>query len=227
MEKRKSKKGQKDKTFVDRYMTDISDYGSEYEDSDYDDEWGETCTEACEGERFVYDNIELRSKNRSRQQDGRPLLIWVKRNPEHSYYYGIRANMTICKSIKSLIIPWHIDWLLIILYLAFAIYYYVVAILCVTQNPMFKFNNVDNYHYYFIVNICFAVSLTCTLFYFVFYSISEKSCEIFENVHYTGLLILVYSYTFVYQASELTSKDYFYPLLVIIVIFLIINIILI
>jgi len=65
----------------------------------------------------------------------------VLRDPEYEYTIGVRANqhMDWKKSLRSLIIPWHVEWLPIYLYLAFAMYFLVQTFLIMAKHPSYKF----------------------------------------------------------------------------------------
>jgi len=66
----------------------------------------------------------------------------------------------------------------------------------------------------FIGTFGIAVSLTATAFYLTFYSISDSYQKKFESINYCGLLILAYSLTFCFVASELClTPIYFYVML--------------
>lgn len=65
----------------------------------------------------------------------------------------------------------------------------------------------------FVTTFGIAVSLTCTVVYLVCYPISEEVRAIMENLNYQGYLVITYSITFTFIATEFaTSKNYGYYL---------------
>ena len=59
------------------------------------------------------------------------------------------AEMTWKLSLKSLIVPWHNEWLTIWFYLSFALYFWIETILVMTRNK--KFYNFIRFSSYIMV----------------------------------------------------------------------------
>ena len=187
--------------------------GDSDETSDEEEAAPPTCTERWEGDKFIWDKEELTqaNKKRSKKQE----LVPIKRLDEGDYEQtiGIRAHddLTWKKCLKSLIVPWHNEWLLMWLYLGFAIYFWVQFLLILFHSKLYKFNNRHNYEFMLVATLGIALSVTITFVYFSFYSISEKTYKSLNLLDYMGKLVMVFFFTFAFIASELVnSKMYFF-----------------
>ena len=100
----------------------------------------------------------------------------VKRDPDYPYQVGMRAhpNLTWLMCLKSTIIPWHNEWLVIWFYLFFAVYFWVQTILIMAHSHKeYNFKYEKNFNFMFVATLSIAISLSMTAFYLTFYSISE------------------------------------------------------
>lgn len=81
---------------------------------------GPTCTDKYEaalaGEKFVQDYDKHAEDRRS-----------VVYDADRETPYGIRSHpeMSVGMSLASIFVPWHVDWLPILLYLGFTLYFWV------------------------------------------------------------------------------------------------------
>ena len=74
-------------------------------------------------DKFIWDKRELDEINKRRKTADKIPVVYRDRYSE----FGIRANpnMTFAKCCYSLILPWHNEWVNILLYLAFALYFWI------------------------------------------------------------------------------------------------------
>jgi uncharacterized protein YggT (Ycf19 family) len=85
--------------------------------------------------------------------------------------------MTVWILFKSLFFPWHNEWLSTLLYLIFAIYFWVQLIFISTRQPNYDFNNDMDYFLMFIGTLGIAFSFTCTVIYLTFYPYSKAAYD--------------------------------------------------
>ncbi len=71
--------------------------------------------------------------------------------------------------------PWHNEWVNIIIYLVFAIYFWIELIMIMCENKNYDFANVEDFYFMFVGTIGICLSLTATVVYLTFYSMNEKS----------------------------------------------------
>jgi hypothetical protein len=109
--------------------------------------------------------------------------------------------MNFDKCLRSTIIPSHNEWINIILFLAFAIYFWIVCILLLFKKG-FEFNNEVDYVLLFIASLGIALSLTMTAVYLTFYPISSTMKARLETFNLMGILVMGYALVFVFVASE-------------------------
>ena len=89
------------------------------------------------------------------------------------------------KCLLSLFLPWHNEWLLIWIYLVFAIYFWVETILiCAHAKSQYDFTGEYDWDLMFVATFVMAVCLTCTAIYLIFYPISSEVNTILENLNY-------------------------------------------
>jgi len=178
---------------------------SKSSDFDPDGKWDD--------DQFIWDKKELSGINKRRVRDD---VIPVVLRYEQANL-GIRAHpdLTWWMCVKSLIMPWHNEWVNIWIYLVFAVYFWVQTFMIAAKDSKdYEFNNNEDFYFMFIGTLGIALSLTCTAVYLTFYSTGEKEQMIFESFNYMGLLVLAYSLSFCFVASELFNTPlYFYLLL--------------
>lgn len=182
------------------------------------------CPERYEGDQFIWSKQELDEENLERQKridagEEEQTIPIVLRDKDFNYTFGIRAhpNMDWKKCLWSFLVPWHNEWLNILLYLGFAIYFWVQCGLIIASRPgkfyRYNFEKTREYHLMFVVTFGFALSLTMTTAYLIFYPISQKINLILDGFDYMGKLIMVFSFTFVFLYDELEDSPHaFFPL---------------
>ena len=93
--------------------------------SEEEEDEPKSCPERYEGDQFIWTVEELKEDNRRRSKKDE--FDYVKRDKEFNYTSGIRAHpeMDANKCWKSMIIPWHNEFIAIWLYVAFALYFWI------------------------------------------------------------------------------------------------------
>ena len=110
-------------------------------------------------------------------------------------------------SLKSLIVPWHNEWLSIWFYIAFALYFWVSTLLIMIHDKKnYDFIHHNDYEFMFIATIGFAASLTLTAVYLIFYSQSKELRNLLEAFDYMGKLIGFYGFSFAFIGSQLVGS---------------------
>lgn len=135
--------------------------------------------------------------------------------------------MNVAKSFWSILVPWHNEWLPILLYLGFGINFLVQTFLIMAKSPQFyKLRYQNDYDYIFIATFGMATSLLLTAAYLIFYSMSKAWLKFFDMLDFMGKIIMVYFYSFAFFASELVGNEVYYPFLFLLTSFLIASLIL-
>ena len=70
-----------------------------------------------------------------------------------------------------------------------------------------------DYDFLWIATLGFALSLTATFVFLLFYSLSEKWFKFFDFINYMGNLTVVFAYTFAFVGSELIGTSAYFPFL--------------
>lgn len=78
----------------------------------------------------------------------------------------------------------------------------------------------------FFATFGFALSLTTTACFLIFYSMSKKTYKLLEYLNYMGYLVMTFLFTFAFIGSELIGTNAYFPFLFLLVFFLILNLIL-
>ena len=88
---------------------------------------------------------------------------------------GIRAhtNFTFGKSLMSIFMIDHNEFIFIWLYIGFAAYFWYQFGLLVSQDESYGYTNQENYLFMQAATFGLALCLTISLIYFIFYSISK------------------------------------------------------
>lgn len=148
---------------------------------------------------------------------------------DYDYRFGIRAhpNMNVAKSCWSILVPWHNEWLVILVYLVFALYFWIETFLIMGRSSIYKLKYTTDWDFMFIGTLGFAISLSLTATFLILYSMSYKWFLFFEMLDFMGKIILAYFYTFAFVGSELVGTDGYYPMLFILAAFLLASLILI
>lgn len=152
----------------------------------------------------------------------------MRRNPDYLNTYGIRAHekMDWRKSLWSILVPWHNEWLAILIYLTFGLYFLIETFMILGRSPIYKLKYDTDYDFMFVGTIGIAISLLTTATHLIFSSMSKKWLLILDMLDFMGKVIMVFFFTFAFIGSELVGSDVYYPFLFAIVTLLTINIVL-
>jgi hypothetical protein len=109
---------------------------SESSDNDTNNEGG-GCVEKYEGignnsKRFIYSYEELKDINKAKEEENEVAIILRKSDPDFEQPFGIRADpdgVSWLACFWSVFVPWHADWLVTLIYIVFAIYFWVETFL--------------------------------------------------------------------------------------------------
>jgi len=83
----------------------------------------------------------------------------------------------------------------------------------VNSKDTYDFNNKEDYELMFIATLGICISLTITTGYLIFYSIDKETYELLYNIHFLGILVMIYMFSFAWIGSELQHTRYFFYLL--------------
>lgn len=186
-------------------------------DKDTEEDKPKSCPDRYEGDKFIWTAEELRDKVKEfkkRKDEGDDddedvdqfEITAIKRDNDFTYTAGIRAHpfMDWKKSLWSILVPWHNEWINIWLYIGFAIYFWVEAFLIIFKDKKnYKFEKDRDYNLMFLVTIGIAISLTMTANFLIFYSVSKRVHDILDAFDFIGKLVMIYGFTFAFFYSEL------------------------
>jgi len=182
--RKKNKKGRSD-DFAKGSRRHKDDSGSSDENGDYpvtDPDYGETCLDKWEGEKWIWNEADLKRENEERDsEDELPCIKRLRHDDVRSRdTYGIRSHPSFSRPIgwafilKSFYVPWHNEFLSLWFYLIFAIYFWVQTFLIMGHEHHYVFVKQHDFDFMWIACLGISVSLTCTFVYLLFYSLSEK-----------------------------------------------------
>lgn len=134
--------------------------------------------------------------------------------------------MSVPKSCWSVMVPWHNEWLVILIYIVFALYFWIESFMILGRSSVYKFKYVTDWDFMFIATLGFAISLTLTACFLILYPLNQKWFNFFEMLDFMGKIIMVYFYTFAFIGSELVGTDAYFPMLFFLVVFLLASLIL-
>ena len=218
---------------ADANAGDAGDDAPIEEDKEFDPDsctgnWEGTCSKPEEGKRFVWTMEDLVKENRERKVS-KEIEIVRRLGDDYDYRYGIRAHpdMNIAKSCWSILVPWHNEFLLILIYLTFALYFWIESFMILGRSSVYKLKYNTDWDFIFIATIGFAISLSLTATFLILYSMSNKWFLFFEMLDFMGKITMVYFYTFGFVGSELVGTEGYYPMLFILSAFLISSLVLI
>lgn len=109
--------------------------------------------------------------------------------------------MDVAKSFWSILVPWHGEFIVILIYIVFVLFFLVQTFLILSRSSIYKMKYTTDYDYIFLGTLGITVSLFCTLAFLIFYSMSEKYFLFFSMIDFMGKIIMVYFYTFAFIAS--------------------------
>jgi len=136
-------------------------------------------------------------------------------------------EMTSRKSMKSLIVPWHNEWLAIWFYISFTIYFWFELIDIMSHDRKnYDFINHKDYEYMFIATLGIAISLTMTTTYLIFYSQSQKLHDQLERADYMGKIVMVFSFTFAFIGSAYATSSLEFMFMFLVTVVMAVNLVL-
>ena len=159
----------------------------------------------CDGEQFIWDLEALKEENRNRETVDEITIVLRSADRDRVTPFGIRAHpdMNGVMCLWSMLVPWHVEWLAIWIYFAFALYFWIEAFLIMGHQKDYKLKYSRDWDMMFLATLGIALSLTATCAYLVFYSISHTVNKIFSAFDYMGKLTMVFFYTFAFVGTEL------------------------
>ena len=91
--------------------------------------------------RFIWDLTDLEHINKEKKLKGEKPIEIVKKHPDVDL--GIRAHpqLGIGKCLLSIFMPHHNEFIFIWLFLGFTLYFWIEAILAITESPTFGLKN--------------------------------------------------------------------------------------
>ena len=156
-------------------------------------------------DRFIWDLSELDYLNKKRAKQGLPRIEIVKKHEEVNL--GIRAHpeMTVGKCLKSVFMPHQNEFIFIWLYLIFAITLWVYVGLLVSHDEgTYGFRKDENYGWMLVATLPVAISVTVSLIYLVFYSMSPRTERVLEKADWNFKVVAVFSLTLVFVYAEMS-----------------------
>ena len=116
----------------------------------------------------------------------------------------------------------HNEFIIIWLYIIFAVYFWIQVVLILIKHESYKLSNKPDWVLMFIVTFGIAVSLTTTVVYLIFYPKNKESFNFWYAINVTGVLTMIYLFSFVFFASGIErTPGYFYVCFAIIVVLLV------
>ena len=123
--------------------------------------------------------------------------------------FGIRSHpeMSVSMSLWSILVPWHVDWLPLILFLSFTFYYWVQLVMILVQSEEYKMKSKRDYDLMTIATLGIVISLTCSSLNLLFFSISERARGAFSTLDYMGRTTMLFLFTMAFVASEVHGSN--------------------
>ena len=135
-------------------------------------------------------------------KSGQTKIDVVKKHSEADL--GIRAhpNLTIGMSLQSVLMPHQNEFIFIWLYFGFAVYFWVQVGFIASQDERYGFRFEESSNYMLAATLAIALTVTVTLTYLTFYSMSPRTERILNNLDWSFKLLAVYGLTIVFIAAE-------------------------
>lgn len=168
----------------------------------------EFSTVEWDDKRFVWDISQLEQLNKEFKKAGEPEIEIVKKHSEVDL--GIRAHreMTFGKCLISIFMIDHNEFIFIWLYLGFAIYFWVQFGFLVAHDDSYGYKRENYYFFMAWATFVLALSLTVSVIYLIFYSISkywERALNRLDvSVRYTN----IYSLLLTFIVAEYSTTTY-------------------
>ena len=108
--------------------------------------------------------------------------------------YGIRnhPDMNVGMCFWSILVPWHVDWIPIILFLGFTLYFWVQLAFVTLKTDDYRMKSSREYDIMTIATIGVVIGLTCSTLNFLFFSISERARGAFATFDFMGRMTMVF-----------------------------------
>ena len=92
-----------------------------------------------------------------------------------------------------------------------AIYFWIQVLLIAIKHSSYMLAAKSDWVLVFALAFSVAVSLTLTILYLLFYPKDQKTYDFWYSIHYTGVLIAVYTFSFCYFATSISHSpsDYY------------------
>ena len=123
--------------------------------------------------RIIWDLAELEQINRDRKKNGLPLIEIVKKNSEVDLGLRAHTDFGFGKSLKSMFMPNCNEFIFIWLYIGFVVYFWVQSVFLIIEDDSYGYIDPSSYRVMGAATITIALSLTITLIYLIFYSMSQ------------------------------------------------------
>ena len=151
--------------------------------------------------------------------------------------YGLRAHKTMNarKCFWSILVPWHRDFLAIMITLSLLLYFVCLLFFILIDQTKHKNDGKPlkyNLHYHedfemlWIATFGIAFSVGTTLVYLILYPISETVEKFLGTLEYIGLLVYAFFFTFAFVGSELARSTTYFPFLFVLLLILAANLVL-
>ena len=192
------------------------------------------------GDRFVWDKDELEAENDRRAAKDDIRVVYRKDHRDNGYDwggYGLRAHKTMNarKCFWSILVPWHRDFLAILITMALLLYFVCLLFFIVIDQTKHKNDGHPvKYHLHYhedfemlwIATFGIAFSVGTTLVYLILYPISETVEKFLGTLEYIGLLVYAFFFTFAFVGSELARSTTYFPFLFVLLCILAANLVL-
>ena len=105
---------------------------------------------------------------------GEDPIVHIKRNSDFTYTFGIRAHKEFGLGLgfRSIIVPWHNEWLPFFFYFIFMLYFWIEVLLVAARAKQYVLRRERDWDYMFLATFGIALSLSCTMGYLLFYPMS-------------------------------------------------------
>jgi hypothetical protein len=165
-------------------------------------------------DKKVWDQWELDQINA--EGSGYPKLPYVKRMGTRQQF-GIRAHRELDFMDCFMLSWWPMqnEFLPTLIYLGFALYFWVTVCLISNEVGIYGTLRDDNSTLQiFFVTFSIALSLSITAVFIIFYSRDFVSKVYLETIHFVGITLMVFACAFVFVLTELERDAYKEPILV-------------
>jgi hypothetical protein len=110
-------------------------------------------------------------------------------------------------SLWSIFVPWHVDWIPILLFIAFSAYFWVQLVYVFQKHPSYRLKSKKEWDAMTIATIGIVFGVTCSALRFLFYSISERARGAFDTLDYMGRTMMVFLFTIAFVITEVGGSN--------------------